>query len=64
MMLQAYKVLDNPTKILRIVKDDVGWYYIDKLPRDRDNIFASMEEIELVINTKLEKPPYWSKEVK
>jgi len=63
MILEAYRLKDNPNKILRITRDDVGWYYIDKLPRNRDNIFSSIEEIEFVINQKLEKPPYWSKKI-
>jgi len=58
MILEAYKLKNYPNKMLRIIKDNVGWY------RDRDNIFSSIEEIELVINQKLEKPPYWSKEIK
>ena len=63
MIFQAYQLLDNPNKMLRIIRDDIGWYYIDKLPRNRDNIFSSIEEIELVVGFKLKKPPYWSKEI-
>jgi hypothetical protein len=63
MIFEAYKLKDNPNKMLRITKDDVGWYYIDKLPAGRDNIFCSIEEVELVLGIELEKPPHWSKEV-
>jgi len=63
MILQAYRLTHIPNKILRVTIDDSGWYHIDKLLATRDNIFSSIEEIELIINQTLDKPPYWSKEV-
>lgn len=63
MLLQAYKVKNNPNKMLRIIKDDLGWYYIYNVPRDRNNIFSSIEELEVVINFELEKPAFWIKEI-
>lgn len=39
MIWEAYKLKDDPSKMLRIVKDDVGWYYIANMPTSRDNIF-------------------------
>lgn len=48
-----YQLADDPTKGLYIFQDEAGWFYIARLPRSRDNIFSSIEEIELVVNKKL-----------
>lgn len=51
---QLYKVKSDPTKGLVVEQDQQGWYYIAKLARTKDNIFASIKEIELVVGVELE----------
>lgn len=55
MKIQQYEVLtgENKGKGLIILQDDDGWYYIYKLPKDRDNIWPSIEMIEAHLNIKL-----------
>jgi len=62
MKVIVYK-LKNENKVLRLFKDDSGWYYIAKMPMGRDNIFASVAEIEIVLDIKLESKIHWEKEV-
>lgn len=57
----AYEDVNDPGHGYYIVKDDVGWlavlplHDISKMSEvfDRDNIFASIEEIEVVYGRKL-----------
>ena len=46
----------NDTRRLIVLEDDVGWYYIKRLVEFEGfrTPFASIEEIELVVETKLE----------
>ena len=48
MIYEAYK-LQNEDKMLRIFIDESGWYHIHKMPISRDNLYISIEEIELVL---------------
>jgi hypothetical protein len=52
--IRLYTVKDDKTKVLRVYVDEVGWLHIAKLPPDRDNIFISIEEIEIIIGHELE----------
>lgn len=42
-----------PGKGVRILEDYDGWLYVAKLPPSIENIFYSIEEIELVLGMKL-----------
>lgn len=54
-----FKVVEKPDKMLTILQDNVGWYYIARLPLDRDNIWPSIEMIEEHLEVHLE--PYFEK---
>ena len=54
MKILRYKNIDIPNKYITIIETDDGWYTIPKLGKDRENIFFSIVEIELFLNTKLE----------
>lgn len=55
--IHQYKVVDHPDRAANILEDDTGWLYLGgKLAEfyGDQNIFSSIEEIELVIGQKLE----------
>lgn len=51
---RAYKVKGSKKDYLIVLVEDVGWMHIAKLPIDRDNIFFSKEELEIVIGVEFE----------
>ena len=51
--VQVYGKISDPTQGLYVVVEDVGWMHIAKMPIDRDNIFSSMSELELVVGESL-----------
>lgn len=51
---ELYKVVDHPEKGLIVERDSEGFYAIAKLARTKDNVFSSIEEIEIAIGYKLE----------
>ena len=53
--IHRYKVVGSDgSKVLPILEDSVGWLYIAKLPKDRENIWPSIEMIEDYLQVKLE----------
>lgn len=51
---ELYRVVEDHSKGLILERDESGFYSIAKLPKTKDNIFASVQEIEIVIGHKLE----------
>lgn len=51
---ELYRVVDDPGKGLIVERDGDGWYSIVKLAPTKDNIFSSIQEIEVAIGQKLE----------
>jgi len=49
----VYCRIDDPKRGLYIWEEDTGWLHIAKLPMDENNIFFSIEEIEVVVGCKL-----------
>lgn len=51
---ELYRVVESPDKGLIVERDEQGFYYIARLPRTKDNVFASIQEIETAIGQQLE----------
>ena len=51
--IKVFAKVDDPTQGFHVLVEDVGWLHIAKYPPSRDNIFFSMEELEMVAGCKL-----------